>query len=90
MSEKKYALEILTPRGRLFSGEVTHALVPAEDGFVGILANHTTYTTSSPGGNFEVRFPSGKTQLFKVGPGFFHIQKNDAFFLTQSVEAPLR
>lgn len=90
MSEKRYSLEILTPRGRLFSGEVVHTLVPAEDGFVGVLANHTSYAISSPGGKLEVRFPSGEIRLFKVGTGFFRFFKNEAFFLTQSVEAPLQ
>ena len=79
-------MEILTPLGRSFAGEVVHALVPAEDGFVGILANHTDYVTSSPGGRFEARLSSGGNQQFKVGPGFFRMRKNQAYFLTQSVE----
>ncbi len=85
---KSYHLEILTPRGRFFSDDVVHALVPAEDGFVGVLANHTAYITSSPGGRFEVRLSSGETRPFRVGPGFFQFLKNDAFFLTQSVDSP--
>ena len=84
---KIYQLEVLTPRGKFFGGEVVHALVPAEDGFVGVLANHTSYVTSSPGGKFEIRLASGETRLFKVGPGFFQTLGNDAFFLTQSVES---
>lgn len=85
---KSYSLEILTPRGRFFSGEVVHTLVPAEDGFVGVLAHHISYVTSSPGGRLEIRLPSGQTQSWKVGPGFFEILKNQAFFLAQSVESP--
>ena len=86
---KTYQLEVLTPRGRSFSGEVVHALVPAEDGFVGVLANHTSYVTSSPGGRLEVRLPSGQTRPFEVGPGFFQVSKNEAFFLTPSVKSQL-
>jgi len=85
MTATSYHLEILTPRGRPFSGEVTHSLIPAEDGFVGVLANHTSYVTSSPGGKLEIRLPSGETRSFKVGEGFFRIQKNSASFLTHSV-----
>ena len=81
-----YRLEVLTPLGRAFSEEIVHALVPAEDGFVGVLAHHTDYVTSSPGGRFEVRLPGGGIQRFKVGPGFFRTRKNEAFFLTRSVE----
>ncbi len=85
---KTYHFEILTPRGRPFSENVVHALIPAEDGFVGVLANHTPYLTSSPGGKLEVRLDSGETKPFEVGPGFFQFIKNEAFFLTQSVQLP--
>ena len=83
---KTYPLEILTPRGKSFSGEVVHSLIPAEDGFVGVLANHASYITSSSGGRMEIRLASGETRSFRVGQGFFRIQKNNAFFLTESVE----
>lgn len=85
---KTYPLEILTPRGRFFSGEVSHSLIPAEDGFVGVLAHHTAYVTSSPGGRFEILLPTGERKMFRVGPGFFQIEKNAAFFLTHSAETP--
>jgi len=81
---KTYQLEILTPRGRFFSGEVVHTQVPAEDGFVGVLADHTSYVASSPGGRLEIRLRSGQTRPFKVGPGFFQVLKNQAVFLAQS------
>lgn len=84
---KTYQLEILTPRGGFFSGEVVHTLVPAEDGFVGVLANHTSYVTSSPGGRLEIRLPSGESRRWKAGAGFFQVLKNHAFFLTQSVKS---
>ena len=80
-----YSLEILTPRGRLFSGDVIHTLLPAEDGFVGVLARHTDYVTSSPGGRLELRLPSGEIKKLRVGPGFFEVRENAASFLTQSV-----
>jgi F-type H+-transporting ATPase subunit epsilon len=83
---KGYRLEVLTPRGKSFSGEVIHTQVPAEDGFVGVLAHHAPYVTSSPGGKLEIRLLSQESRLFRVGPGFFQIRENDAFFLTQSVQ----
>ena len=79
-----YHLEVITPQGATFKGEVVHALIPAEDGFVGVLANHASYITSSPGGRLEVRERSGQEKKFRVGNGFFEIVKNQAVFLTQS------
>jgi len=80
-----YHLEILTPLGKVFAEEVDHTLVPAQDGFVGVLANHRAFLTSSAGGRLEARLASGDTRKFKVGPGFFQIAKNDACFLAESV-----
>ena len=79
-----YTLELITPQGVGYKTEAVHALVPAEDGFVGVLANHAPYVTSSPGGRFEVREKGGSEKKFRVGPGFFEIAKNQATFLTQS------
>ncbi len=79
-----YKLEVITPQGTAYAGEVIHSLVPAESGFVGVLANHTPYVTVSSGGKFEVREKNGQEKRFKVGAGFFEVAKNQAIFLTQS------
>ena len=79
-----YKLNVLTPQGQTYSGEAVHCLVPSENGFVGVLANHAPYVTSSAGGRFEVREPNGAEKKFTVGPGFFEVAHNQATFLTQS------
>lgn len=82
-----YHLAIITPHGITYSGDVVHTLVPAEDGFVGVLANHAPYVTSSPGGRLEVReinAVGGSVKKFTVGIGFFEVSHNKATFLTQS------
>ncbi len=79
-----YQLQVITPQGAAYTGEAVHSLVPAEDGWVGILAHHAPYVTSSPGGRFEVREKDGREKKFKVGLGFFEMVKNQATFLTQS------
>ena len=87
MAQPFYELQILTPQGAAFSAKVVHTLVPGEDGFVGVLANHAPYVTSSPGGRFEIREPDGTEKKFKAGPGFFEVAHNKAAFLTQSFSA---
>lgn len=81
-----YRLQIITPRGITYRGEVSHTLVPAEDGFVGVLANHAPYITSSPGGRMEIREKGGNEKIFRVGSGFFEVNRNQASFFTQSCE----
>jgi F-type H+-transporting ATPase subunit epsilon len=79
-----YQLEIMTPEGTAYQGEVVHVLIPAEDGFVGVLAHHAPYITSSSGGRFDIRQQSGEERQFQVGSGFFEVANNQAIFLTQS------
>ena len=84
MPQPSYELQVLTPQGPALTARVVHTLVPAEDGSVGVLANHAPYVTSSPGGRFEIREDNGAEKKFKAGPGFFEVAHNKASFLTQS------
>jgi F-type H+-transporting ATPase subunit epsilon len=79
-----YKLQIITPQGVQYQNEVVHALIPAEDGFVGVLANHAPYITSSLGGSIEIREKNGEEKKFQVGPGFFEVSANQAAFLAQT------
>ena len=81
-----YHLDIITPQGVAYEGEVVHTQLPAEDGFVGVLSSHAPYVTSSPGGRLEVRETSGAEKKFKIGAGFFEVAHNKATFLTQSFQ----
>ena len=82
-----YQLQIITPQGITYSGDVIHTLVPVENGFVGVLAHHAPYVTSSAGGRLEVREKSGEEKVFRVGRGCFEVAGNRAFLLTQTSEA---
>ena len=81
-----YRFQIITPQGIAYKGEVVHTLIPAEDGYVGILANHAPYVTSSSGGWLQLREKELTEKKFKVGAGFFAVSKNQASFLTQFFE----
>jgi len=82
-----YQIQLITPQGIAYQGEISHALVPAEDGFVGVLAHHAPYITSSPGGRLEIREKEAtEPKEFQVGVGFFEVRGNHATFLTQSVK----
>ena len=83
--QPSYHIQVVTPQGIAYDGEAVHTLIPAEDGFVGVLANHAPYVTSSPGGRFEIREKDGQEKKFRVGPGFFEVAKNQATFLTLSL-----
>ncbi|MCM8775930.1 MAG: F0F1 ATP synthase subunit epsilon [Candidatus Omnitrophica bacterium] len=81
-----HKLQLLTLEGVIYDQEVAHIYLPAEDGFVGILAHHAPYVTSSPGGILEVREKDGTQKRFRLGAGFFEVAKNRASFFAPSIE----
>ena len=87
MPAPAYEIKILTPQGLVYSGRVEHALIPAEDGLAGVLANHAPYVTSSSGGRLELREAGGVEKKFRIGAGFFEVAHNHAAFLTTSFSA---
>lgn len=84
MAVPSYNLIVITPQGVAYEGEVTHCRVPAEQGTIGVLADHAPLVTSSSGGILEVRENGGEEKKFSVGNGFFEVNHNKATFLTQS------
>jgi F0F1-type ATP synthase epsilon subunit len=87
--QPSFNFKVITPQGTVFEGDVFHASIPAEDGLVGVLANHASYVTSSPGGRVELRTEEDGMEIerrMKVGSGFFSVTRNQAFFLTKSFE----
>ena len=87
MAAPTYNLKVITPQGVGYTGEVSHTLLPSEDGLVGVLAHHAPYVTSSGGGKLQVREIDGQEKSFQVGLGFFEVAHNQATFLTQSLKA---
>jgi len=79
-----YQLQIITPQGKVYEGQIEHAEVPAENGFVGVLSSHAPLLISSAGGKMTLREKGGNVCTFTVGPGFFETRKNLAVFMAES------
>lgn len=82
-----YSLKIITPQGTAYEGTVSHVFLPTENGFVGVLAHHAPYLVSSKGGKMVVKEAIGLEKDFRVGPGFFEVNHDQAVFLTQTCAA---
>ena len=82
-----YSLKIITPQGTAYEGTVFHTFLPTEDGFVGILAHHAPYLVSSKGGKMVVKESIGLEKDFRIGPGFFEMNRGQAVMLTQTCSA---
>ena len=77
----KLRLEIVTPSGRAFSGDVDLVVIPAAEGEMGILPMHVPVLTAlSPG---ELRISNnGREQPLVIGNGFAEVTQNQVTILT--------
>ena len=88
MADPPFKLEILTPRKRVFSGEVSSLVAPGELGYLGILANHALLVTTLVPGKVTFREPSGGTQVLQsAGNGLLEVHHNNATLFLDEVAA---
>ena len=81
-----FSLQILTPKRKIFSGEVTSLVAPGEMGYLGILSNHAPLVASLAPGKVTFRDPSGGTQVMQsTGEGLLEVQHNQVTLLVDGI-----
>ncbi|NQU41771.1 F0F1 ATP synthase subunit epsilon [bacterium] len=83
-----FHLKIISPERVEFDGEVDSLIAPAEDGYVGILANHAPLLATLGEGDLTLSGPQVRHSRYHIrGDGFLEVHQNRAVILTQRVEA---
>lgn len=82
---KKFKAEIVTPEKTLFSEEVDSLVVPAERGYLGVLAGHAPLLCTLRPGEILLRRDGADTR-FSTSGGFMEVTPARAVLLTESVE----
>ncbi len=81
-----FHIDIASPDKTIYTGEVVSAIVPAEYGYMGILANHAPLVARLEKGKIILRDSSNNTQTFNAQTkGFVEILKNKVTILVDSV-----
>jgi len=102
MSEdKNFLLQIVTPLRTVFSGQVESLIVPAHEGFLGVMAHHSPLVALLKPGPIWVRkserpgLPAGageeivssrKEEVFACSGGILEVRENVATLLVDAVE----
>jgi F-type H+-transporting ATPase subunit epsilon len=81
------ACEILTPEGRVFSGNAQMVSVPGVEGELGVLPRHASIVARLKAGEVRVRFESGETRSFAISEGYFKMQRDRALVLVEGAVA---
>lgn len=82
---RKFKVEIVTPERIVFSEEVESLMVPAERGYLGILAGHAPLLCTLRPGEIFIRREGAETHLATSG-GFMEATPGRVVLLTESVE----
>lgn len=86
MSEKAFALEILTPERTVFAGPVISLVAPAALGYLGVLANHAPLSTTLTPGKIICREANGQAKIFQsTGSGFLEVHHNRVTLLADGI-----
>ena len=73
-----FHIDILAPDKKVFSGDALSATVPAEYGYMGILANHAPLLACLAKGKITVKDSAESVKTFDVpDTGFVEILKNN-------------
>ncbi len=79
---KNFYLDILTPEKTVYSGEISSLIVPAELGFLGVLADHAPLIAGLKPGKITFAPAQGSRIIFQLkSNGFLEVLKNRATVL---------
>ncbi|MDI6808040.1 MAG: ATP synthase F1 subunit epsilon [Candidatus Eisenbacteria bacterium] len=82
-----FQFQILTPESVVFEKEISSAIVPGTEGYLGILAHHAPLISGIVPGKVTVKDVDSRVQHFSVGGGFVEVSLNRAVLLADSIEA---
>jgi F-type H+-transporting ATPase subunit epsilon len=82
---KKFKTEIVTPEKVVFSEEIESLIIPAERGYLGVLAGHAPLLCSLQPGVITIRGDKGE-QHYSTSGGFMEVAGGKAVLLTENAE----
>jgi F-type H+-transporting ATPase subunit epsilon len=83
-----FPLELVTPTGIAYQGEVVEVTAWNPTGQFGVLADHINYITSLVPGVVEVKLPDGGILYYVVSGGLAEVKDGKMTILADSAEEP--
>ncbi len=87
MAEKTFNFSIVTPEKIFYSGDVLSIRIPAEKGYLGVLANHVPFFCEVKIGILRFKLPSHDEKFYSVTNGFMQVGHNSVTLYTEAIEA---
>ncbi|MDR0467657.1 MAG: F0F1 ATP synthase subunit epsilon [Campylobacteraceae bacterium] len=80
-------LEIVTPEGLIFSGDVKSATFPGTEGEFGVLPRHVSLLTGLNPGVIEIDLSSNKKEMVAIDWGFVKVEEEKTTVLANGAVA---
>ncbi len=86
--ETKFEVEVLTPEGEVFSGEVSQVSTRTAVGEIGILANHAPLLAALRPAELRLHVAGSETKRYAQAHGWLQVFGNHARLLLEEAIAP--
>ena len=86
--EQKFEVEVLTPEGEVFSGEVSQVSTRTAVGEIGILANHAPLLAALRPAELRLHLDGSETKRYAQAHGWLQVFGNHARLLVEEAIAP--
>ena len=84
-----FHVNIILPGRVAYDAEASSLIVPAYEGYLGVLAHHAPIITELKTGTIKIRDANNKTTHFNLkSGGFLEVSENRATLLVDSLEFP--
>jgi F-type H+-transporting ATPase subunit epsilon len=84
---EKLKLEILTPNGSIFSGEVFSVTLPGEEGEFGVLAHHSSLSTLLEAGVVDIEKEDKSVESILINWGVVQVDEEKVIILVEGAVA---
>jgi len=88
MAESTFEVEVLTPEGEVFSGEVRQVSTRTAVGEIGILANHAPLLAALKPAELRLHVSGSETRSYAQAHGWLQVFGNHARLLVEEALAP--
>ena len=82
-----FKLEILTPNGEIFNGDVVSTTLPGEEGEFGVLAHHASLTTLLQAGVIDLETVDKKVESVAINWGVVQVDEEKVVVLVDGAVA---
>jgi F-type H+-transporting ATPase subunit epsilon len=90
LADKKYPVEVLTPEGMAFKGEVEMLSTRTEVGEIGLLANHAPLLATLDPAELRLHLSDSEVKRYAQAEGYLQVFANQALVLVEECVEPER